>query len=302
MWILSIINTIFTVIAKIISYIPWWLWVCVAIFFFGGIVFHGGSCRDFMCSRTKEPKRVKWMELTVSSATTGASLTCDVGRRGRRSMKVCLSYIVAPSDMLAEESKASLERLSGEMVRIPYTGILKRIQDKPILFGAADDSMTCDTCDGLGVVRDICKINCFFCRGDNDCKWCNGTGKLSLSDSTVDICEDIVIRHLGDDWCGECKVGNGKPCKVLYDQLAEVVTNKNKYEIVQCFDCDGTGKLLRIYESQSIVGIVYSLYGQCLNTEQVRLGMATLAHDAPKEWKKFENEAKKNNLGVWKKR
>ena len=54
-------------------------------------------------------------------------------------------------------------------------------------------------------------------------------------------------------------------------------------------------------ESRVYVGLVYGMSGQCLNTEQVRLGMVKLLPEAPKDWKQYEDEAKNKNLGIWKK-
>ena len=82
--IMAILSAICSVIAKIIAFVPWWAWVCIVIFFLGGWVFYGGSCRDFACSKHRDPKPIKWQELTVSSVLTGASLECSSGIRGRR--------------------------------------------------------------------------------------------------------------------------------------------------------------------------------------------------------------------------
>jgi hypothetical protein len=171
-------------------------------------VFYGGSCRDFACSRTRPPKPTKWENISVSKATTGASLEHTYGVHGRRSKTISLAHIVAPSEgKIAEDSRASLERLAGNLVRIPYKGlIIKDVQTKSSDLAIPD---------------------------------------LATSD------DDVNTESLESS-------------------------------------------------SHPIVGTIYNQSGQCLNTEQVRLGMAKLSPDAPKDWKTFESEAKKNNLGVWK--
>jgi hypothetical protein len=199
----AILSTIGSAISAVIKVVPWQAWACLAIFLFGGWVFYGGSCRDFACSRTRPPKPTRWEDISVSKATTGASLEHTYGIHGRRSKTISLAHIVAPSDgKIAEDSRASLEHLAGNLVRIPYKGLLiKDVQSQSSESATSDDSVNTE----------------------------------SLESSI-----------------------------------------------------------------HPIVGTIYNQSGQCLNTEQVRLGMAKLAPDAPKDWKTFENEAKKNNLGVWK--
>jgi hypothetical protein len=192
--ILAILSSAWSVLSKIISAIPWQVWAALAIFLFGGWVFYGGSCRDFACHRTRPVRPEKWEEYTITKAATGVSLESPLGIHGRRTKIITLSNIAAPSDgPLAEESRASLERLAGGSIRTEHQGIFR-------------------------------------------------------SDKSKD--------------------------------------DKDEVEPL---------------ESRMLVCVVYSMSGQCLNTEQVRLGMAKLTSDAPKDWKEFENEAKKNRLGVWKK-
>jgi hypothetical protein len=210
----AILGAIGNVLASIIKVIPWQVWACLVIFLFGGWVFYGGSCRDFACGpRRKDIRDVKWDELTVISTPTGASLECKVGNRGKRTKTVSLTYIVAPSNgVLAEESRASLERLSGSLIRIPYQGMIRK---DPVVKSAP-----------------------------------------TASDAKVMSGEQIVEGSIPTE----------------------------------------SGQL----EARIIVGMIYNSYGQCLNTEQVRLGMAELSPDAPKSWQAFESEAKKKKLGVWK--
>ncbi len=198
----AILGAIGNVIASIIKVIPWQAWACLAIFLFGGWVFYGGSCHEFACGPSRRELRdIKWDELTVISTPTGASLECKVGTRGKRTKTVSLTYIVAPSDgTLAEESRASLERLAGSTIKIPYQGIIRK---------------------------------------------------------------DPVVKSAPESAEGP------KPESVPL-------------------------------ETRVVVGMIYNSYGQCLNTEQVRLGMAKLSPDAPKSWQAFESEAKKKKLGVWK--
>ena len=327
--IMAILTAIGNVIAKIIAFIPWWLWVCIAIFFLGGWVFYGGSCRDFACSKHHDPKPIKWQEMRVSSVITGASLECLAGRRDRRTKSVNLAYIAAPSESpLADESKSSLERLAGNTVRVPFQGILKKpLQNlikpqgpvsatpEPIVNEPVEKKLVkCPDCDGIGEIWDTCVVVCYLCQRDPKCPVCNGLGRLRLSYDTIDQCETIISNHtydiiLGEDEsdappskCEECLKLHG-PCSVLAQQLKDVIVlDPKKPKKIKCFECGGTSKHYEgLPEAQLIVGLIYSSYGQCLNTEQVRLGMAKLLSDAPKDWKQFENEAKKNNLGVWKK-
>lgn len=309
--IMAILSAICSVIAKIIAFVPWWAWVCIVIFFLGGWVFYGGSCRDFACSKHRDPKPIKWQELTVSSVLTGASLECSSGIRGRRTKTVNLSFIAAPSESpLADESKSSLARLAGNVVRVPYEGLLKRpVVNPPKPVSATTDSkpeelkqVKCDLCGGTGGILDICEVACYFCQKDPKCQECNGTGRMRLSYDVIDQCEIAISRHIGEDGCPECQKLHG-PCQVLAEQLKNIIaTNPEKPQKIKCFACDGTGSCFEEpLEARLYVGLVYSAYGQCLNTEQVRLGMAKLLPEAPKDWKKFEDEAKKKNLGVWKK-
>jgi hypothetical protein len=204
--IMAILSSICSVIAKIIAAIPWQVWAALAIFLFGGWVFYGGSCRDFCCSRTRPPRQEKWDELQVSSVDTGATFKYRDGRRGKRIKTVTLAHIAAPSDIWAESSRVSLEKLAGSTVRIQKHGLFR---------------------------------------------------------STPDDAEDALK---GTPKGGDVLEGISEPL-----------------------------------ESKMMVEIVYNMNGQCLNTEQVRLGMAKLLPDAPEDWKKYEDEAKKNNLGIWKK-
>jgi hypothetical protein len=215
----AILGAIGSVIASIIKVIPWQAWACLAIFLFGGWMFYGGSCHEFACGPSRKDTRdIKWDELTVISTPTGASLECKVGNRGKRTKTVSLTYIIAPSNgALAEESRASLERLSGSLIRIPYQGIIRKdpvVKSTPTVSEAAVD--------------------------------------LSTEPAEEQIVEGSIPTESGP------------------------------------------------LEARIIVGMIYNSYGQCLNTEQVRLGMAELSPDAPKSWKAFETEAKKKKLGVWK--
>jgi hypothetical protein len=198
----AILGAIGNVIASIIKVIPWQAWACLAIFLFGGWVFYGGSCHEFACGPSRRELRdIKWDELTVISTPTGASLECKVGTRGKRTKTVSLTYVVAPSDgTLAEESRASLERLAGSTIKIPYQGMIRK---------------------------------------------------------------DPVVKSVPES---------------VEDPKTESTP----------------------LETRVVVGMIYNSYGQCLNTEQVRLGMAKLSPDAPKSWQAFESEAKKKKLGVWK--
>jgi hypothetical protein len=303
--IMAIFSAVFNVIAKIISYVPWWLWVCLGIFLLGGWVFHGGSCRDFACSRTPTPKPIKWAEYTVSKATTGASLECRMGIRGKRVRSINLIYIAAPANgALAEQSRVSLERLAGNFVRVPYQGLFKKNpQTKPVSDAPdkAENLVKCDDCGGIGKISDTCEINCFFCQHDSECDDCGGTGKIKLNYDVIDKCQSLITNHLGDNGCESCK-DTGHPCTVIAQQLRDIIkSNPKKSHNIQCPECGGSGKhYMEPSESQLIVGMIYSSYGQCLNTEQVRLGMAKLLPEAPKDWKSFENEAQKKKLGVWK--
>ena len=308
---MAIFSAIFNVIAKIISFIPWWLWVCLIIFLLGGWVFHGGSCRDFIFDKHRDPKPTKWSEYTVSGAITGTSLEGRIGARGRRTRSINLAYVAAPSnDPLAEESRASLERLAGSFVRVPYTGI-RKIPVKPVTAEPVRSEpvkieepklVKCNECNGTGKISDTCEIGCFFCQGDSKCNECNGTGKLKLNYDTIDKCQMLINNHWGNDGCKKCLDGNGSPCADIARQLKDVIKDNPKPQTINCLECDGTGKHQEEPpEAQLIVGLVYSAYGQCLNTEQVRLGMAKLLPDAPKDWKKYEDEAKSKNLGIWKK-
>ena len=315
--IMAIFSAIANVIAKIISFIPWWLWVCIAIFFFGGWVFYGGSCRDFCCHHTPRPRPEKWDQLTVTKAITGASLDCGGGRRGRREKSVNLAHIAAPADEpLAEQSRASLERLAGNFVRVRHQGLLRPALDdkgKPVEatpgIKPEEKEVNCEECDGTGQVSNMCTINCLLCQGDPACPFCHGTGKLKLTYGVIERCQTAIANHMGCDSeegddgyrCEECRKEN-KPCPVLTKILTDILTsNATEPETIECPKCYGAGKYYeQPLEARPVVGVIYSAYGQCLNTEQVRLGMAKLLPDAPKEWKVFENEAKKKGLGVWK--
>jgi endonuclease YncB( thermonuclease family) len=206
----AILAAIADKIAAAVKFIPWWVWVSIAIFLFGGWVFHGGSCRDFACSRTPKPRPIKWSEYTVSKVVTGTSIESRLGKRQRRVRTINLINICSPSDgALAEQSRTSLERLAGTSIRVQRQGI----------FATTDEEIKLE--------------------------------KQLKSD------EDIV--ESSDEESAE------EPA-----------------------------------EAQLIVGVIYGNSGQCLNTEQVRLGMAKLLPEAPKAWKAFEDEAKKKKLGVWK--
>jgi hypothetical protein len=306
---MAIFGAIFNVIAKIVAAIPWQVWACLAIFLFGGWVFYGGSCRDFACSKRHEPKKTKWQELKVISALTGTSLECSMGSRGRRTKTVNLSFVAAPSNDLADASRSSLERLAGNVVRVPYEGLFKKPLVNPIKPVSAThdepkeiETVKCDICKGTGEIWDTCVVVCYFCQKDPKCPECVGTGRLKLNYDIVDQCEAAILRHVGENGCKECQELNG-PCPVLAQQLKNIIAVKpEKPQKIKCLECDGNGKYqVEPPEARLYVGLVYSAYGQCLNTEQVRLGMAKLLPEAPKEWKAFEDEAKKKNLGVWKK-
>jgi hypothetical protein len=308
--IMAVLSSICSVIAKIIAAIPWQVWACLIIFLFGGWVFHGGSCRDFACSKYREPKPLKWQELTVSSALTGTSLECRAGTRGRRTRTINLSFIAAPSNApLSDESRSSLERLAGNVIRIPFQGLFKKPLVNPIKPVSAapgesseQETVKCDVCDGTGKILNSCIVACYFCQKDPQCHECNGIGKLKLSYDIVDQCEAAILSHVGDDGCEACQKLNA-PCPVLSQRLKEIIgSNSKQPKKIKCFECDGVGKhSVEPVETRLYVGLVYSAYGQCLNTEQVRLGMAKLLPEAPKDWKAFEDEAKKKNLGIWKK-
>ena len=296
----AILGAIGNVIASIIKVIPWQAWACLAIFLFGGWVFYGGSCRDFCCSRKPRPRPDKWVELVVSSVKTGASLECS-NARGRRAKSISLSFIVAPSDgTLAEQSRISLERLAGNFVRIKYQGILVRTTDDDLVENKKTKTKCCE-CNGSSKIPNICEINCLFCQNNSLCDKCKNTGKLQLNYDTIELCKQSVIDHINIG-CNEC-TKNNKPCQVLRNKLMiDILASKSSAKTIECPVCFGTGKCSeQSLESKSIVSIVYNAYGQCLNTEQVRLGMAKLLQDSPKDWKMFENEAKKKKLGVWKK-
>jgi hypothetical protein len=203
--IMAILSSICSVIAKIIAAIPWQVWAALVIFLFGGWVFYGGSCRDFCCSRTRPPRPEKWDELQVSSVDTGATIKCKGGRRGKRTKTVTLAHIAAPSDIWAESSRVSLEKLAGSTIRVQKHGLFRSTPD-------------------------------------------------DAESTSEDAPEDDTLE------------GASEPL-----------------------------------ESKMMVEIIYNMNGQCLNTEQVRLGMAKLLPGAPEDWKKYEDEAKKNNLGIWKK-
>jgi hypothetical protein len=306
---MAVLGSVFGVIVKIMAAIPWQVWACLALILFGGWIFHGGSCRDFACSKHRDPLPIKWQELKVVSALTGTSLECGLGSRGRRTKTVNLSYVAAPSGDLADESRSSLERLAGNVVRIPYQGLIKRPAILPKPVSATTDSeytepekIKCDLCDGTGKIFDTCVVVCYFCQRDPKCPECNGQGRLRLSYGTIDQCETAILNHVGESGCKECQEFN-IPCPTLAQQLRNIITtNPDKPQKIECFDCDGSGKVdAEPPEGRLYVGLVYSAYGQCLNTEQVRLGMAKLLPEAPSDWKQFEDEAKKKNLGVWKK-
>ena len=303
--IMAVFNAIAGVVAKIISFIPWWLWVCLGLILFGGWLFHGGSCRDFCCRRTPSPRPEKWDQLKVSKATTGATLECTTGRRDRRTRTVSLSHIAAPSNELAEQSRASLERLAGSFIRVRHQGLFRPALDnegKPVSAKPGEaKEIKCPECGGSGKVPNICEVDCFFCPTDTFCSECHGTKKLQLSYDIADRCQELIAAHTGEDGCKDCLKDN-KPCQELQKALFKIIlANSKEPKNIECPICGGTGK----YTDQpleargQIVGTIYSAYGQCLNTEQVRLGMAKLLADAPKEWKVFEDEAKKKNLGIW---
>jgi len=307
--IMAIFGAIFNVIAKIVAAIPWQVWACLVIFFLGGLTFYGGSCRDFFFSKHRDPKPIKWQELKVSSALTGTSLECSLGSRGRRTKTVNLSFIAAPSNDLADESRSSLERLAGNVIRVPYEGLFKKPLVNPIKPVSATpdepkeaETVKCDACKGTGEIWDTCVVVCYFCQRDPKCPECKGTGRLKLNYDTVDQCEAAILRHIGENGCKECQELNG-PCPFLAQQLKNIIAVKpDQPQKIKCLECDGSGEYpVEPLEARLYVGLVYSAYGQCLNTEQVRLGMAKLLPEAPKEWKTFEDEAKKKNLGIWKK-
>lgn len=54
---LAVLSSIWAVVSKVLAAIPWQVWVCLGIFLAGGWVFHGGSCRDFACSKQPRPPR-----------------------------------------------------------------------------------------------------------------------------------------------------------------------------------------------------------------------------------------------------
>jgi hypothetical protein len=306
--IMAVLGAIFSVVAKIIAVIPWWLWLCIVAFFLGGLIFYGGSCRDFCCKKTPKPRPEKWDELTVVKATTGVTLECNTGARGRRTKTVSLQYVASPSNSpLDEQSRASLERLAGAFVRTRHQGILRPAVDdmvKPVSAVPEEEEwreVKCDGCGGSGKISNICEVNCFFCQKNPACIDCGGAGKLKLSYDTIEQCHMVLSAHLGDNGCKECFDNHG-PCSKIVQELRDIIAEDHKNSRAICPTCAGTGKYFeRPLESKMVVGVIYSAYGQCLNTEQVRLGMAKLLAGAPKEWKVFEDEAKKKNLGIWKK-
>jgi len=48
-----------------------------------------------------------------------------------------------------------------------------------------------------------------------------------------------------------------------------------------------------------IIGIVYGETGVCLNIEQIKQGMVDINNQAPEEWEKIRNKAKRSKLGIW---
>jgi len=48
-----------------------------------------------------------------------------------------------------------------------------------------------------------------------------------------------------------------------------------------------------------VVGVVFGESGACLNVEQLASGMAKALDGTPKEWRKIEDAARKQRIGIW---
>ena len=72
------------------------------------------------CRRHREPRPPRSWSFEVDSVENGATIIVKTGLRERRTAAVTLANIVAPADgqPLAEQSRANLQRLAGERIRV----------------------------------------------------------------------------------------------------------------------------------------------------------------------------------------
>ena len=80
------------------------------------LLFHEGCS----CRRQREPRPPRSWSFEVDSVENGARIIVKTGLRQRRTTAVMLANIVAPADgqPLAEQSRANLQRLAGERIRV----------------------------------------------------------------------------------------------------------------------------------------------------------------------------------------
>ena len=125
--ILAILGSVWTILAKVVAAIPYQVWLCLGLILLGGWMFHGGSCRSFMCSKPVKPPRPISDTYDVVSVPTGASIRVAYGLKGRREAVVALASIQAPSTgEAAEASRSALEASAGATVRIEWSrGLLR---------------------------------------------------------------------------------------------------------------------------------------------------------------------------------
>lgn len=99
--------------------LPWQLYACVGLVLLGGWIFHGGSCREFLCSRdrTPRPPRIITYTGTVVSIEAANRFTLATGRRQRNPVTIqhivtsrgpeALAGLLAVGDQVAVQSTRS---------------------------------------------------------------------------------------------------------------------------------------------------------------------------------------------------